>query len=223
MDALDTRSYPTHFQISEGGRSTDRIVDKRSILSDIFIPIFLAWVAILSFPSVMRAGQVDHDVFIRLERGMSEAEVVFRAGPPDKEVVVESEPLGRFPMVRQLLYLPGPGQFDPHLTVITIESGRVREMERIKLLASPKPRGGKGIDFEIFSILQTGMTEAEVIARAGEPDREIFLSVPTQEAEVLVKQLWYISDPNQSEPFLTAITVKNGRVIDIERSSLLSQ
>jgi hypothetical protein len=101
------------------------------------------------------AGQLDITTFNTLRRGMSESEVLVRAGPPDliEDVGVRSADRGaalvrggvnqvdviRFrnnrieSNVKQLHYIPGPGEHDPQLTVITITGGLVSNLERTKV------------------------------------------------------------------------------------------
>ena len=112
-----------------------------------------------------RAGQLDSATYFALDRGMSESEVLARAGPPDLvthpggEVIVDrvAEPfvdddprlslLGDYERYREVEikefhYIPDHTEHDPHLTIVTLRGGRVWEIERTKLLTRPKAPAG---------------------------------------------------------------------------------
>ena len=101
------------------------------------------------------AGQIDTETFNRLMRGMSESEVLLRAGPPDidsgagtraVETTTVSESDGALvvvsrsstDVVRKLHYIPDEDEHDPHLTVITISGGVVTELKRSKVFSRKK-------------------------------------------------------------------------------------
>ena len=67
---------------------------------------------------------MDFGVYIHLRRGMSEGEVLLRAGKPDHE----SFDGGRNFVVKSLYYYPT--QADPYITVVTLRGGRVASLER---------------------------------------------------------------------------------------------
>jgi len=77
-------------------------------------------------------------------------------------------------------------------------------------IASDKPV--RGMDFSTFIYLQRGMTEGEVLLRAGKPDHESVENF----RNYVVKSLYYY--PTTSNPFITVITLRGGRVADIERN-----
>ena len=66
------------------------------------------------------------DTYIRLERGMSEGELVQRAGRPD-QVALDSSIHG---VVKTYYYLPT--STDPFVTVVTVNGGRIANLERTK-------------------------------------------------------------------------------------------
>jgi len=178
--------------------------------------VLLSFLAILPLPTAGLAGQLDFGTYKLLQRGMSEGEVLTRAGQPDKEYYFDSEPDRTAQSIKQYLYIPGPEESDPQLTVITIQMGRVLNIERTKILSPPKRRTGGQIDTDAYRQLKTGMSVGEVLARVGDPDRE----VPINDSE---EQLLYIPGPNEHDPQLTTITIQNGRVIDINRKKVLSR
>ncbi|MEQ1773032.1 MAG: DUF4124 domain-containing protein [Burkholderiales bacterium] len=87
-------------------------------------------------------------------------------------------------------------------------------------IAPPPPPGAiaspdkpvRGMDFSTFIYLQRGMSEGEVLLRAGRPD---FESVENFRNNV-VKSLYYY--PTTANPFITIVTVRGGRVADIDRT-----
>jgi hypothetical protein len=68
------------------------------------------------------------DTFIRLRRGMSEGELIARAGPPDHR----GEEVNRGLLQESWYYLPTVG--DPFTTIIQLRGGRVIATERIRQL-----------------------------------------------------------------------------------------
>jgi hypothetical protein len=66
------------------------------------------------------------DIFIRLERGMSEAELLARAGFPD-QVTAGTYNAG---YAKELYYVPTT--HDPFITVVTVSGGRIANLERTR-------------------------------------------------------------------------------------------
>ncbi|MCP5155689.1 MAG: hypothetical protein H6983_16090 [Ectothiorhodospiraceae bacterium] len=102
------------------------------------------------------AGQIDTATYGGLRRGMTESEVLVRAGPPDmvsrpgEEAVVWSVAVERrrgegevthrrhrviAAVVERWHWIPGPEAPDPYLTVITFRGGEVWERERTKVFS----------------------------------------------------------------------------------------
>ena len=67
------------------------------------------------------------------------------------------------------------------------------------------------MDFDVFIRLQTGMSEGEVLLRAGKPDSE---SVENFRNDI-VKSYYYF--PTPSNPWITTIKLRGGRVVNIDR------
>jgi len=65
------------------------------------------------------------DVYIRLEHGMTEGELVLRAGRPDHQSFDNPRD-----GVKTFYYYPTPA--NPHLTTVTLRSGRIANIERIR-------------------------------------------------------------------------------------------
>jgi len=120
------------------------------------------------------------------------------------------------------------------------------ELDTMKQAETPKlaevPNQVRGLAFDIFIHIQRGMTEAEVLIRAGKPDLEEIegtaensaasastsKSVNPQTGAVtrntniikntiteVVKTYYYL--PTISDPFTTVITFRGGRVANIQR------
>lgn len=66
------------------------------------------------------------DTFVRLERGMTEGELLIRAGPPDHRSVDGYEDY----LVKSYYYFPTIT--DPFTTVVTLRGGRIARLERIR-------------------------------------------------------------------------------------------
>jgi len=107
------------------------------------------------------AGQIDSSAYFHLRRGMSESEVLVRAGPPDLvtspgqeavevrrgvvnqgddgDVSFDSFRRTRIPTLASWHYVPGPGETDPFITIVTFRGGEVWELERTKVFSRYKP------------------------------------------------------------------------------------
>ena len=87
------------------------------------VPVFAGELAV---PPQNEIRGMPFDVFIRIQQGMSEGEVLLRAGKPDSQSV---ESMRNF-VVKTYYYFPTPS--DPWITTIRIEGGRVANLERGK-------------------------------------------------------------------------------------------
>ena len=112
-------------------------------------------------PTLASAGQIDSSAYFHLRRGMSESEVLIRAGPPDLvtspgveavevkhglvdrgddgEVTFDSFRRTRIPTLSRWHYVPGPGETDPFITIVTFRAGELWELQRIKVFSRYKP------------------------------------------------------------------------------------
>jgi hypothetical protein len=77
---------------------------------------------VLALPSVRG---MEFDTFIRLQRGMTEGELLVRAGRPDHETVDNL-----IDYDRTLYYFPTVA--NPFTTVVKLRSGRIASLERVK-------------------------------------------------------------------------------------------
>lgn len=76
---------------------------------------------------------------------------------------------------------------------------------------APPAAQARGMEFETFIRLQRGMTEGELLIRAGQPDRE---SVENFRHDI-VKTYYYF--PTVANPFTTVVTVRGGRIANLDR------
>lgn len=110
--------------------------------------------------SLAWAGQMDLSTFGLLRRGMSESELLFRAGPPDLDTSVgvtergfrggsldatgkRSLGFGEFQrrtvrFQKEWHYIPGPREHDPYLTVVRLSGGQISDIRRIKMFSRSK-------------------------------------------------------------------------------------
>ncbi len=112
---------------------------------------------------VALAGQLDSATYFGLARGMSESELLVRAGQPDlitspggeiisqrTAVTVPDDPDPRLRLIgyrqtsrfierKDYHYIPDYTEHDPHLTIVSLRGGRIFRIERTKLLTRPKP------------------------------------------------------------------------------------
>ena len=65
------------------------------------------------------------DVYIRLEFGMTEGELVLRAGKPDQKAIDN-----HYEGLKSYYYFPTPA--NPFLTTVSLRSGRIINIERVR-------------------------------------------------------------------------------------------
>jgi hypothetical protein len=80
----------------------------------------------LTVPAPNDTRGMSFDIFIRLQQGMSEGELLLRAGKPDSQAVESM----RYNIVKTYYYFPTPS--DPWITTVRLEGGRIAALERIK-------------------------------------------------------------------------------------------
>jgi hypothetical protein len=78
--------------------------------------------------------------------------------------------------------------------------------------APASPPGVRGMEFETYIRLQAGMSEGELLLRAGKPDQQ---SVENFRDDV-VKSYYYL--PTSGNPYITLVTLRGGRIANIERT-----
>jgi hypothetical protein len=70
----------------------------------------------------------------------------------------------------------------------------------------------RGMDFQTFVNLRTGMSEGELMLRAGRPD---FETVDNFRDDIGKSYYYY---PTIADPFITVVTVRGGVITNIERN-----
>ena len=112
-------------------------------------------------PALVNAGQIDSSAYFHLRRGMSESEVLVRAGPPDLltspgqeavqirhgvvdrgddgDVSFDSFQRTRIPTISSWHYVPSSDETDPFITIVTFRAGEVWELQRKKVFSRYKP------------------------------------------------------------------------------------
>ena len=160
-----------------------------------------------------KAGALDFNTYLALQREMSEGEVFSIAGPPDQ--VSEQGFSAQNFALRTYTYVATAEQ--PYTTTVIFEGGRVAAVERSGRVT---PAGHRGMDFGTYLSIQRNMAEGEVIALAGRPDLIAEQGVTSRgpaNTALFVRTYTYLATPE--EPNTTTITFIGGRVQKVERRS----
>ena len=90
---------------------------------------------------------------------------------------------------------------------------RPDEAPRTQLGTAPVPQFAsvRGMDFAVFIRLQSGMSEGELLLRAGRPDHEGMENFRND----IVKSYYYF--PTVANPYTTVVTLRGGRIANLER------
>jgi len=86
-------------------------------------------------------------------------------------------------------------------------------------LVATSPVGARELNLETFGMLSYGMTEAEVVGRAGQPDRRIDQFEPTPLSQRLVSYQYIWGGETSKGEWTTTITfsANTNKVIRIDR------
>ena len=106
------------------------------------------------------------------------------------------------------------GEMERRLEVERRQRLEPRVVEVVPLPApSPYARATpvRGMAFDVFIRLERGMTEGELLVRAGAPDHESF----DGGWDAVVKSYYYF--PTVTDPFTTVVTLHGGRIADLQR------
>jgi len=76
---------------------------------------------------------------------------------------------------------------------------------------APQQAGPRGLPFETYILIRRGMSEGELLGRAGPPDHR-----GNEVNRCLVQESWYYL-PTATDAFTTIIQMRGGRVVDTER------
>lgn len=93
------------------------------------------------------------------------------------------------------------------------EGRRLEEPQRPQPGPAPVPgsASARGMEFDVFIRLQSGMTEGELLLRAGRPDHEGLENFRHD----IVKSYYYF--PTVANPYTTVVTLRGGRIANMER------
>lgn len=86
-----------------------------------------------------------------------------------------------------------------------------QELAQPRLTIAPASVPVRGMDFTTFIRLQRGMTEGELLLRAGRPDHESVENIRHD----IVKTYYYF--PTVSDPYTTVVTLRGGRIFSLDR------
>jgi hypothetical protein len=75
----------------------------------------------------------------------------------------------------------------------------------------PSAAAARGMEFDVYIRLQRGMTEGELLLRAGRPDYQSLDGF----GDGIVKTFYYF--PTVSNPFTTSVTLRGGRIHELDR------
>ena len=111
-----------------------------------------------------------------------------------------------------------PVDTQPRNTIDTAPVPKVdREVRREAVVPHLPPPPGppsvavRGMPFDTYIRLQRGMSEGELLTRAGNPDY-----VSLERRDDIVKSFYYY--PTTGDPFTTVVTLRSGRIDNIERT-----
>lgn len=94
------------------------------------------------------------------------------------------------------------------------EAPRVQDVPPPSAVPAVAPAAApvRGMPFQTFIHLRNGMTEGELMLRAGRPDHE---SVENFRHDIVKSYYYY---PTIADPFITVVTVRGGRIVNLERN-----
>lgn len=107
------------------------------------------------------------------------------------------------------------GQFSQKVEAEKRNSGD--DLRRPQAAATPAPVpalssvSARGMDFDVYIRLQRGMTEGELLLRAGRPDHESLDSLWND----IAKTYYYF--PTSANPYTTVVTLRGGRILELDR------
>ena len=139
-----------------------------------------------------------------IQAGMGEGEVLAKIGAPDKETLDTG--CAAQVTVKRWIYLPAPGD-EETVTTVVLGGGRVIQVTR------EVARASAGASERRF--IEKGMSEGEVLARVGEPDRES-QDTGARAAEAVLRWI-YLPAPGD-EQTTTTVVLNEGVVIQVERA-----
>lgn len=107
------------------------------------------------------------------------------------------------------------GQFNQKAEADKPRSGEDPQKPQVAAAPAPMPVSSsvsaRGMDFDIYIRLQRGMTEGELLLRAGRPDHESLDNLRHD----IVKTYYYF--PTTANPYITVVTLRGGRIFELDR------
>ena len=107
-----------------GGPRPDKLETERRMSAEPVVPPVAPIVPVA--PSALPVRGMEFDTYIRLQRGMTEGELLIRAGRPDHEMVENFQDY----IVKTYYYFPTIA--NPFTTVVTLRGGRISDLDRVK-------------------------------------------------------------------------------------------
>ena len=103
------------------------------------------------------------------------------------------------------------GQFNQKSETERRRTGEIAQKSEVAVAPPPAVMPVRGMDFDVYIRLQRGMTEGELLLRAGRPD---FESLDGFGAGI-VKSYYYF--PTTSNPYTSVVTLRGGRIFELDR------
>jgi hypothetical protein len=106
------------------------------------------------------------------------------------------------------------GQYDQRPVAVQRAPAETVQQPQVVIVPAPMPTPAlpsvRGMDFDVYIRLQRGMTEGELLVRAGRPDYDAVDSL-----DALVRTYYYF--PTVANPFTTAVRLRSGYIVSIDR------
>ncbi len=107
------------------------------------------------------------------------------------------------------------GQFNQKAAAEKRRSGEDPQKPQVATAPAPVPTASsvpvRGMDFDVYIRLQRGMTEGELLLRAGRPDHESLDNIRHD----IVKTYYYFA--TSANPYTTVVTLRGGRIFELDR------
>ena len=159
--------------------------------------------ALILFISLFSAYASDPSERRFIHKGMSEGEVLAKIGNPDSESYDSGN--GATETVKRWIYLPTSGD-EQTTTTIVLKNGRVISV------ASDITRDPPSASERLF--ISEGMSQGEVLAKIGAPDRESFDSGGGATKTIM---RWVYLPSLGDDQTTTTVVLKAGKVIKVVR------
>ena len=88
---------------------------------------------------------------------------------------------------------------------------RLRSALEPQVAPATAPAAPRGMEFDVYARLERGMTEGELLQRAGKPDHESLDGI----RQHILKTYYYF--PTPGNPYTTVVTLRGGRIFELDR------